>query len=57
MAGQGWGGAREIGRPSAKRPRALMVAARAQVDQYVAVVAFVYFGVKLLRDSYRAPAG
>jgi hypothetical protein len=26
-----------------------------QVDQYVAVVAFVYFGVKLLRDSYRAP--
>jgi hypothetical protein len=32
-----------------------MVAGRVQVDQYVAVVAFVYFGVKLLRDSYRAP--
>jgi hypothetical protein len=32
-----------------------MVVAMVQVDQYVAVAAFVYFGVKLLRDSYRAP--
>ena len=40
------------GAPAASRQS---TSARVQVDQYVAVIAFVYFGVKLLRDSYRAP--